>query len=414
MPAEGAGAESPTNQPGAAAQAEAAGTKPVTQGSQAPTAPDRAAGSSVSSGLLDKLGIEPELHEHILGKQAPPAKQEPASLGGEEEGETSGAQTEEGEHEDEGGDDGTPGADKGKSSPFEDPKVQKRMARFTRRLEEKDDELAQLRAELEKSKTVAEPAGDKPAAQPVGLENVRSERDLNKVVRDAQALLEWCDANAEGITTGEGESQKFIAPEEVAKWRRNAERALLNAPEKRVQLRDFTAQRQQVDAGTYAIVPELFDKESELHKSALEILKIEPAIANRADANLILAAYTLGRAELEKRAVALKAKNGAARNGDNGNGANHDDGNEHPEDIPAILSPEARRLRAQVPIAPVTPRAPSSGEPSGGRSKRFKDAMQNLAADPDGGTGSLSAALSALRSDETRTGAGERRSPVAP
>lgn len=372
-----------------------------------PTAPQSDAESAArerafKSDLMDRLEIPQDLHEQILGKAEPEAEPadhpatEPEQQPAPEE-----AEDPEGEDEPEADDKSDPAT----PSPFKDPKVRKRIDRITRQREEARQEAERLKAELEKVQQQPDTqteANVNNAVATGALSNVRNERDLNQVVSKAQSLLDWCDANPDGVTTGEGDNQRFIEPTEIASWRRNAERTLLNAPQKRQEIRDFTAVRQSWDAQAQTEFPELFNKESEDYAAATQLVRAAPWVAALPEANYVLGVMVLGQKTLQSR---------RATNVSKGNGHAAAAAEPNP-DIPPALTPEARRLRAQVPLAPVAPRPPSADGSAAGRTKRVTDAMQQLAADPDGSARSLANAFAAISADRSRS-ANRGRAPVA-
>ena len=284
------------------------------------------------------------------------------------------------------------------------------MARFTKRIAEKDAENAALKGQLEQYQAAIEaqqqqqPANQQPgnyAGAGPGLEQVQSERDLNRVVGQARTLLAWCNANTEGVLTGEGENQQFITPEVVARYRDDAQNVLLNAPEKRTQLRDFSAARQSWDSEAQKRFAPLFDKDSPIHAEALQYVRAVPWIAQMPEANLVVGAWLLGQKAMaagwtfDAAGQMVRAANGAGRPVPPLN-----------PDLDPALSPEARRLRAQIPLAPATPRAPTSQVPRNGQKQVAAAFNEALAAGGD--RDSISAAIGALRATEPNARRGAR------
>src|SRR5205814_3767697 len=97
---------------------------------------------------------------------------------------------------------------------------------------------------------------------------VATEAQLNTEVSRAKALREWCDANAEGVTVGEGDKQEFYDPNKIAAFRREADKILTDAPERRDQIRNFAQARQVYDQTAYTVMPKLFDRAAEEHHLA--------------------------------------------------------------------------------------------------------------------------------------------------
>jgi hypothetical protein len=375
--------------------------------------------------LADQLGIEPELQEQIWGKK--PATAGPS--GGGEEGQG----TEEGQPRKEAGNEdddevASGGQQVATATPSDGGQGKKRPGKLERKLEQLERELQQLRekangAPVSSAETRhGEQAVD--AATPeasLNLATVKNETELNQVEQRAQALLDWCDEHEDGTEVGEGENLKFLEPKTIAKWRKTAEKTLISAPSRRLQLRDSQlkqqvgdVQRQQFDALAKQAAPQAFEEGTPVAKKMAEVTGYLPMLKAAPTGTMLATALSIGLVEMEKTGAFFVDDKGnvCVKQANGQNGANHN-GHDNP-DVPAALTPEAVRLRGQIPIAPSTRSRPdSSSDPAATSSNRqFNDAMQQLAADPDGGVGSVAQAMRALN-NKNRNGSGDgRRIPV--
>ncbi len=272
-------------------------------------------------------------------------------------------------------------------SPFKDPRVQQRLGKARRQKERLETALEQ--AERERDELKAKLEGDArqqgPQAPPSkgALGQVTNEADLNRWVSEAETAVDWCDENAEGTTVGEGESAKFISPEEVAKYRRQAEKIVLHAPERRLQIRDslqtVTVATNHFNGQAKERYPWLFQPESREYAEAMQLMQTEPAVQlalsqnpgfQQSPARNLLLGYVI---------TGMKASRGNAQPG--------------AEPLNPDLPPSL--VRKHPPLAPVTAGPPSrSAAPNG--TKRVAEAMQTVVTQ-GGDRESLMAAIRARR-----------------
>jgi hypothetical protein len=208
-------------------------------------------------------------------------------------------------------------------------------------------------------------------------------------------LIQWCNENSEGVTSGEGEKQKFISPKEIAGWKTQAEMVLLGAEPRRRELREFTQTRSQYDTLSKQAWPEIFDPKTEEYQLAQSLLAANPYLKSRPDKHYALGLLVEGVKGLHTR---IQAAAKAQANGNtNGNG------NQQRRDI------DPRAFEPRVPLAPGGPEIPTR-EVVPSSHKKLNEAMTQLVADADGSVSSLANALAAL--DETRRTRAGSRTPV--
>jgi hypothetical protein len=295
------------------------------------------------------------------------------------------------------------------SDVFKDPRVQKRLAKAARQRDRLVDialdglgatedeidavksskdpiaEAAALKGELmqrvsaQQQQQVHVPQGPQAPATKGLLGHVTNEASLTATEDHALAQMEWCDANADGTTVGEGSAARFVEPSEIAKYRKEMEKILLQAPRRRQEIRDAVGQRMQAvqryDTIAREEAPDLWDPKSEGSKQLAQIgqedeviqgfMRRNPDIANDPAINVLLTRYVQGYlARGNKSAQPLNP------------------------DLPPSL------IRKHPPLAPVTAGPPSrSAAPNG--TKRVAEAMQHLA--EDGSPQALTAAIRARR-----------------
>jgi hypothetical protein len=353
-----------------------------------PASPETAESSSSPSGLRGlaaKLNLPADITDRLeadaaaRNEEEPPRKQK-AEIGKAESEETvdtaTTEQEEEQEHEEEHEEDG---------SPFSDPRVKKRLGKETSktRKERERAEAAEERAEaLEQQLATATqqqqaqvPQGPQAPTNKGLLGNVTNEQQLEQWEAHATDQMEWCDRNPDGVTVGEGASQRFVEPAEIAKYRKDMEKVLLQAPKRRQEIRDALWQQTRALDKFNTIAreeaPELWDPQAPGYTDPgtflkeddmiMSFLRDHPAVANDPRSNLLLTRYARGYQA--RGTTAAKPLN---------------------PDLPPSL------VRPHPPLAPVTAGPPSrSAAPNG--SKRMNEAMQAVYA--GGGTDAIRQAL---------------------
>lgn len=371
----------PVTQAGSSEQTETVSTPAPATGQDKPTTIAEQKAVPSSKGLMDFLDIPPEVQERIAPKAEaekpspeppdpdtpqPPADEKPAEKPAEQpedEGEE-----EEGEEE---GEEVKPAAQGEKPD-----KRQKRINRLTRKLHATETQLeaalshlnkvAEERKERERTEEIA-PLSDGPLAY------IATEQQLKAEIAKANKSIRWCIANKDGVTTQENGAERFITPEEIAQSKSEWEQVILNAPERRIEIRDFTAERNHFDGLAQQLWPELFVRTSKIHQEAQSILELFPAVKGSSRANYAVGLVLEGARALEARAAQAQ-----------GNG----------EKKPRRdISPRA--FEPRVPLAPEAPEPPSrAATPSS--QKRLNKAMSDLVKDSDGSAGSLAEAFAAL------------------
>jgi hypothetical protein len=305
---------------------------------------------------------------------APPPKQSPDTeeeTDEEEEGE------DEAEHEEE-----KPAAEQ------KPDKRQKRINRLTR----KNSELEmQLDTVFNENKTLKEQLEGKAApAVPssTGLSHIATERQLNQEVAQAEAIIDWCDQNAEGVRVQEDGGEKFIDSQEVAKWKRKAEKVTRLAPLRLKELESHTQTQTYFDGLAKQAWPELFDKRSKEYQLAQSILSEFPSVKTSPQANWAVGLVVEGMKSLQGRTQ--KGQQPAATQ-------------------PKHRDIDERAFAPRVPLAPHTAEPPSR-EATPSAHKRLKEATSALLADPDGSVGSLAKVFGVL--NEARASGGRQRVSV--
>ncbi len=226
------------------------------------------------------------------------------------------------------------------------------------------------------------------------LGNVTSEAQLNQFVAEAQHVMDWADDNADGATVSEGKEERFIEPQKIAKMRRDAERVLLGASDRRMQLREFHVARQHFDSVAQSEYPDLFDPQSEDYQRAQAVLRQLPWLAQAPERNVILGDFLAGmhtRVSRQNGGQQARQTSLAPPNAQRQNGRGWEES--HPGESTRDLDPRFTAPRA--PIAPHTAKPPGrSAAPS--QNKKVDGAMNNVVAS-GGDRESLTAAIRAMR-----------------
>jgi hypothetical protein len=225
-----------------------------------------------------------------------------------------------------------------------------------------------------------------PSASP-RLAHIADEAQLNRELAKAEAVMDWCDENPEG----KGLSLNSIDPEykqqyddgeltqqealqkTVGKWRRESEKLVIGAPNRREELRAYRAGRDHFDGLAREYWPELFDKGSEEHQLGQALLSQFPAIKAGPNANYAIGLVIEGAKALQERID--RGKNG--------------------QRVRAHRDISERVFEPRVPLAPHTAEPPSR-EATPSPQKRLNEAMSDLVRDVDGGADSLAQAFAAL------------------
>jgi hypothetical protein len=261
------------------------------------------------------------------------------------------------------------------------PKVDKRQKRINRLTRQKSElqnkldavyaENEQIRQYLAQQQEQQQPAaGTKPPS--VGrLGWIKSEQQLAQEVSNADEVIEWCDRNAEGVTTGSGENEEYVDSEKIARWRREAEKLVLHAPMRREELQKFGQAQNYYNGLVQENWPEILDQRSPDHQMAVAILQFYPWLQQTPQAW-----YAAGL--VIEGAKALEARTAGKANGQR----------QH-RDI------DERAFAPRVPLAPHTANPPTrTGTPSS--KQRLNEAMSNLVKDSDGSSSSLADVFGAI------------------
>jgi hypothetical protein len=340
-----------------------------------------------AKGLMDFLDIPPEVQERIAAKaqgekpssdntppdpnKPEPPAEKPADKPAEQH------EAEEEEEEDEEEEEREPEEEVKPAAQGEKPdKRQKRINRLTRKLHTTETQLDTALRNLEELQGRVKEREQTEESVPIGtgpLSYITTERQLNQELAKAEPTIEFCDANPDGVTIQENGEDKFIAPETILQWKRKAERVVRNAPTRRLELRDFTAERNHFDGLAGQLWPELFDKSTETYQTAQNILELFPAVKTSSRANYALGLVIEGARALEAKA-AKHSGNGAPKK-------QHRDISE-------------RAFEPRVPLAPEAPEPPSR-EAVPSSHKKLNEAMSNLVKDSDGSADSVAAVFAA-------------------
>ena len=284
MPANNAASPGVNGEPNAIGAAPAQTTEGASspenvQGSEAPT-------QSRMSAVAQHLGLPPDVAKEIASREATsrettPPGTAPAEAVADKADATPGAQ--ETDHDEEHEDATDP------ASPFQDARVQKRLGKAKRQRERLETALEQAERERDEARAIADqyatalqpPPPTAPASRSA-LGMVRSEPELDRWLSEAQTAIAWCDENAEGASVGEGDKATFLEAAEIAKYRRQAEKVVLNAPQRRLEIRDsVSAERTQLEKfneEAQAQYPWLFQPESKEYAEAQTLLRGNPVV----------------------------------------------------------------------------------------------------------------------------------------
>ena len=314
-------------------------------------------------GLLDFLDIPPELRAQLEPK--PVESETPVTPTEEEVHPEIPAPKEEDEEPEE--EEEPPAAEQ--LPPHKIDKRQKRINRLTRQKSELQEQLdakdQRERALLEK---LAQYEGRARSEPPVPtttsprLAHITDELTLNKEIVQAQTAIDWYDDHSDGVTVvGKNGQDEYWPPDKIDQERKRAEKVLLEAPNRRQEIRDFNVQRARAEIQTRENFPKLYDQSSEDFQMAAELRRIYPVLNTMFNGDyaigLLIAGAKTVQAEQESR-------NGQAAK-------THRDIDERVFTTP------------RVPMAPHTP-GPPTRESKPSSQKIVNDAMSRLISDPDG------------------------------
>jgi hypothetical protein len=351
---------------------------------------DSVSGKPSSDSLMDKLGIPEDIQQQI--KPKPETGDRKPDSGDDAEGENTQRSTSNAEPSTEedaadspsrtGDSAATEDQTDGEQLPEEEvqpqqgrklTKEQKRINRLVRQRNEAERAADATAAENQQFREYfarqqqeqgAQQQSEMPAGATSVLDRVATEPQLNTEIARAKALREWCDANAEGVTIGEGENQKFTPPEQVAKWAREADKIIADAPLRLDQIRAVTQARQVYNQTAFQICPELFDRSKPEHQLASALLQELPrTIHQHPGINLFLADWVRGY-----QARQAETGNRIADTGKNGNG----NGQQQKRAI------DDRAFAPRIPLAPHTDITTSRGNAEPSSRKTVDKAMKNL------------------------------------
>jgi hypothetical protein len=375
----------PPEPEGSAPQAEQTAEKETT------TETPQAEVTSTTDPVMDAMGVDPDIQAQITPKaEEPKAETEPEK----DESETSEAEQEEVERPETEPEEDEEEDEKEELKPVaESEKPDKRLKRINRltrqrneareqaeKAEKREQELIARLEKLEGKKEQEEHAA------PIGtgrLSHIKDEESLSKEVAKANAIIEWCDINPNGANDDKGE---FIEPEQVAAMRRNSEKVILNAPERRDQIRTFTSAKSKFDALAREELPEMFDRATQEYQWAANLKSQFPWIKEIPQGEYSIGLLVEG---IKAREARIK------RNG------------EKPKEAkPRDISPRA--FEPRVPIAPHTANPPSREVRPSPKTKQ-NEAMADLIKDPDGSAESLARVFAA---DEEAEPSGRKMAKV--
>jgi hypothetical protein len=267
------------------------------------------------------------------------------------------------------------------AAPEEQPRLDKRQKRINRLTRQKSElqtkldtayrQAEEMRQQLEQiQRKQQEAAGAAPPT--VGrLGWITSEQQLAQEVDKANSVIDWCDQNPDGVTSGSGENQEYVDSEKIARWRREAEKVVINAPMREKELQRFGEAQNHYTRLVQENWPELLDKSTPDHQMAVEILKFYPWLAQTPQAW-----YAAGL--VIEGAKALDVRNAAKANGQR----------QH-RDI------DERAFAPRVPLSPHVANPPTrTATPSS--KQRLNEAMSNLVKDTDGSASSLAGVFGAM------------------
>lgn len=350
---------------------------------------------SSTEALMDHLDIPEAVREQLRPKgeenaeRPTPNAQSSRNGDGEEQGPAESSaegegEGEESEHEQEQEQDGEEGGE----LPKDVRKLQKRVARLTKKLRDRERALEQFETEREAAleqgaQQVRRAVTAGPRGQGV-LGEATTEEDVDQLVQVARATRELVRKNPNGIQEGEGDTAKFYPPEDLQEWAARAQDVISEAESRRREIREFRAIRQNSDAEARKVLPEIFDRNSKEFQAGVRLVQQFPALRDHPNANEALA-YLLRGIRAAGEDAAAAQTNGTKRTNGNGEKRAIDD----------------RAFGPRVPIAPHTS-GPSSrnglGGPAGGgsSSKALKQATEGLLADADGSASSLAQVFAAM------------------
>jgi hypothetical protein len=362
-----------------------AGQVPQTEVADTPASQDKPRTQTGQESLMDFLDIPADVQGQLKPREATPelpgdvpAPPQQAAPPPPTEEEVQPSRDEEAAEEpDEEAEETPPEPAQGETPKLD--KRQKRINRLTRQKSELQNKLDATYAEQEELRrklTQYESVQQQTAAGAVPTFNrlgwITSEQQLATEAAKADAMIEWCDANAEGVTTGSGENEKYYDADTVAYWRREAQKVVMAAPMRREELRQYGDAKNHFDGLVRNAWPDLLDQSSEGYQIAQAVYRQYPQLAGLPQGLYVVGLLIEGAKSVDAR---------AAQNGQVPQRAHRDiDERAFAPRVP--LSPHI----ANPPTRPVTPSS----------KQRINEAMDNLVKDTDGSATSVAAAFAAM------------------
>jgi hypothetical protein len=350
-----------------------------------PTADQPTTVETSEKGLLDYLDIPQEVRAQLEPKPVEP--EEPVTTPDEVHPEIPIPEEEESQEEEEAE---PPVAEQ--APPHKIDKRQKRINRLTRQkselqeqLDAKDQRERALLEKLAQYEGKAQPQPTVPTTTSPRLAHITDERTLNREIVQAQTAIDWYDNHSDGVTVvGQNGQEEYWPPDKIDQERKRAEKVLLEAPNRRLEIRDFNLVRARVEIQTRENFPKLFDQSSEDFQMAAELRQLYPVLNTMPNGDYAVGLLIEGAKSLQAQ---QQSKNGQPTNA-------HRDIDERVFTTP------------RVPIAPHTP-GPPTRESTPSSQKIVNEAMSRLISDPDGSPDALADVFRA-REEASRRQPGSR------
>lgn len=348
-----------------------------------------------------KAALKGKTSEKKGAKSDGPADAEAEEVDAESQPEAEDEQT---EHPSAESEDETPAPEaEGDSEPEEESEEEgqpKAVRKLVKRNKSLTKRLRAAEAALQERETAQPEAQQQSQTQraPSSLSGVRTEQELDDLVAQAEAGVDWFEAHADGYT--DEKTGTFYDEKDIASRKRIAEKVIRNAEARRRQIREYTESRTVFDKAARDLNPELFDKTTKDYQAAVRV--VSEGIINREHpgANYLLAVLLEGYKTIGQR----KNVNNSSLNGKNG----HVPVAEEDDVLDERLTPEYQRTRIPPTATPAT-KPPNRGITPSHLSREKVDNISKQFTQPGGATvTNLAKALEVINEDEPRG-----RRPVA-
>lgn len=171
--------------------------------------------------------------------------------------------------------------------------VKKRIDKLTAQSKSKDDEIAQLKKQLEEAANT--PKQEEPSSAPVSTGNdlPTDMQGIDNLEEQSYQIIEFCEDHLdEGVTLKNDQGEEtYYSPEDLKVKMREARKTIRKLPKQR----NFVKDMQQSEETAKSVYPELFDKGHAAYQHMQTMLRENPSLKNRPDYAMAIGDMMVGQ-----------------------------------------------------------------------------------------------------------------------